>query len=335
MLDIIIPSYNNEKGLYDTLFSLGTRNFDFQVTIIDDCSTIKIDYDKIIKIFEQFYPIQVLYNETNIGPGNTRQKGINSTTNDYILFIDCGDLITAPSLLKIYTSFFEQAPQLDYITPACYIEWDDGTTHLLGWMNNRMAGKFYRRNFLKKNKIKFNPDCSYINEDVTFNKECRLICKLKYNDANIFTTDDRPLITATYDHNSITKSNDEAYFFEKQNYGATQGILYLIQELTKNHGITLKELKEEIYEIFVYMYMSYLNCITTKPQFAQKSFEDILPFYRKYASFIKQDEQALAYKHAELLIQACQNFEPFAYNLNIITLKDFIKELDKEIIKNG
>ena len=51
MLDIIIPSYNDEKGLYTTLFSLGTMNYDWQVIIIDDASTVEINFDKIQELF--------------------------------------------------------------------------------------------------------------------------------------------------------------------------------------------------------------------------------------------------------------------------------------------
>jgi len=48
-LDIIIPHYNNVKGLRDTLNSV---NYGVAtITVIDDCSTKKDGYEKLKKDF--------------------------------------------------------------------------------------------------------------------------------------------------------------------------------------------------------------------------------------------------------------------------------------------
>ena len=68
-MDLIIPSYKDKKGLYETLFSIGLDK-DIYVTVVDDCSGEK--YDDIISWFNQFFPIQVLYMPKNGGPGAAR-----------------------------------------------------------------------------------------------------------------------------------------------------------------------------------------------------------------------------------------------------------------------
>lgn len=122
ILDIIILSYNDELGLYNTLMSLGTQVQDCLITIIDDASKQFINYTKILNIFKEFYPINFIQNEQNIGAESTRQKAFEQTFNEFILFIDGGDIIISPTLINYYTNLLKNNQNIDLILPACYAE---------------------------------------------------------------------------------------------------------------------------------------------------------------------------------------------------------------------
>lgn len=62
-LNLLIPVYNNYKGLVATISSLNLSNYfkdNLYITVINDCSTDKEDYNKIKELFANFYNIEVL-----------------------------------------------------------------------------------------------------------------------------------------------------------------------------------------------------------------------------------------------------------------------------------
>lgn len=83
MIDLIIPYYKNIAGLTATLLSI---NYDvFQVTIVDDGSNSAFD-------LANTFNCKLIWLEENHGPGYARQVGIDYTKNDFIMFIDAGDI---------------------------------------------------------------------------------------------------------------------------------------------------------------------------------------------------------------------------------------------------
>jgi len=96
ILDIIIPMYNTPKEyITRALNSINKqKGIDFKsigVIIIDDCST-KIKYKK--SWFKQSFPkLQITYiiNKENVGPGVSRQNGIDISEAKYITFLDSDD----------------------------------------------------------------------------------------------------------------------------------------------------------------------------------------------------------------------------------------------------
>lgn len=154
-------------------------------------------------------------------------------------------------------------------------------------MNNKMDGKIYRRSFLENNKLKF---CPYFNGDIYFNIECKLISAYLYNNENIYQSNENPLIVSTYNHNSITKQDNEVAIFRDQNYGAGRGEDFIITELQKNLNMPLNFLSQEIRECFVYMYITYLNCFTERPEYTNTAFQDTLWFYKKYKDIINSNQ---------------------------------------------
>ncbi|MGB2629643.1 MAG: dolichyl-phosphate beta-glucosyltransferase [Candidatus Omnitrophota bacterium] len=97
LLSVIIPAYNEEKRLKNTLEGvsgyLSTQKYDFEIIIVDDGSD-----DRTFKIAEDFTKnnpskITVLRNEKNRGKGYSVKKGVLASKGEFVLFSDA-DLST-------------------------------------------------------------------------------------------------------------------------------------------------------------------------------------------------------------------------------------------------
>ena len=275
MIDIIIPSYNNEKGLFDTLFSIGTENFGQKVYIIDDCSTEEINYDRIVQIFEQFYHIEIIKLEKNIGPGMVRQKGIEITSSKYITFLDCGDkFLNDISLLKTL-NFLNEENNINVFAPQHLEEYPNLEFGIVYASNNRFHGKIFRRDFLEKYKISFCPEGSYSNEDIGFNFLCRWICE--YLDEGIIFEENLPYVIWKNDENSLTRKNDYSFFY-KNNKGLYLNIKHVFNHL-KKLGLTEDIFLSKIYYIFCNLYISFIGTVNKRPDCIEDSLFGIKNFY--------------------------------------------------------
>ena len=125
MLDIIIPSYNNESGLYLTLLSLGIIDVEHKIYIVDDCSSEKIDYNSVLEIFTRFHPIELIQLDENQGPGMARQIGFDKSSGDFVTFIDCGDEVVNSLFISQYITYLKENPGVDMISAPHFEERDN------------------------------------------------------------------------------------------------------------------------------------------------------------------------------------------------------------------
>lgn len=87
---VIIPLYNKENFIKNTLQSVLNQKFsDFEVLIVDDCST-----DNSLEIVNGFTDtrIKIIKNDKNKGLSAARNIGIKNSQSEYITFIDADDL---------------------------------------------------------------------------------------------------------------------------------------------------------------------------------------------------------------------------------------------------
>lgn len=279
-VDLIIPSYKDRKGLYSTLMSIGMVN-DVNVVIVDDCSGE--DYSEVIETFSLFFPIKVFKTSKNGGPGIARQFGVDHTFNEYIVFIDCGDVFTTPLALPLMINEMDLNPELNFISFAHYTEGDGGLT-VVDSSHNRIHGKIYRRNFLSKYNIRFNTDCPRANEDIGFNMNCRLIVdQLQYeNPDGIFAgANEEPTVIWRTNKSSITRQNDCAFYYKEQNNGLAHGAGFAIENARK-YGV-IEEICEHLkYDVFCALYFFHISTLNRRPEFEQESLEGCLYFYKKF-----------------------------------------------------
>ena len=169
MIDIIIPVYNARKTLELTLMSIKLQ------TIIDKINIYLIDdnsienYDELLNKYKDMN-INYLKLDKNVGPGQARQKGLEISNGEYILFIDSDDLFyDSDSIKNLYEEIIKG---YDYVIGITYEE----KRQIEIYNSSDLHGKIYRRKFLEDNSISFNK--TRIHEDNYFNNLV-LLCNPK------------------------------------------------------------------------------------------------------------------------------------------------------------
>ena len=103
---IIIPLFNKEFYIRNTINSVLAQSYNnFELIIVDDCSTDN-SYN-IVKNFDDVR-IRLFRNDQNRGVGFTRNKGIELSTGDYIIFLDADDEFIHEDLLERLSIFIEK-----------------------------------------------------------------------------------------------------------------------------------------------------------------------------------------------------------------------------------
>jgi glycosyltransferase involved in cell wall biosynthesis len=95
LISVIIPAYNAEKTIHETIKSVLNQAFsDFELIIINDGSQ-----DSTLEIVSTIQDPRVkVYSYSNAGLSATRNRGISLAKGEYISFIDADDLWTVDKL---------------------------------------------------------------------------------------------------------------------------------------------------------------------------------------------------------------------------------------------
>ncbi len=91
-ISVIIPNFNGFAYSDKCFRALENQTFkDFEVCVVDDCSTDG-SYHELIEYAKQSpLSIKVIRSEKNLGPGHSRKVGIESTESEWIAFCDIDD----------------------------------------------------------------------------------------------------------------------------------------------------------------------------------------------------------------------------------------------------
>ncbi|MEE0945900.1 MAG: glycosyltransferase [Acutalibacteraceae bacterium] len=124
LLSIIMPVYNSEKYLTDTLNSLLSQDYtEIEVICVNDCSTDgSLD---ILREFEQKDSrIKCISLKENIGAGKARNEGIKCCVGAYIAFLDADDQVL-PHIYKEAVSLIEKSGAEQVVWGAVEEHFDD------------------------------------------------------------------------------------------------------------------------------------------------------------------------------------------------------------------
>lgn len=271
-LDIIIPTYNDKKGLIRTLDSIYPYQYS-DITVIDDAS--QPSYKEEIL---QLYPyVNFIRKEINEGPGMARQLGMQLTHNPYIMFIDTDDYLLPGCIDLIQHKITENT------MPDLYLwRWlNEETNQFSSEWNPLMHGWVYKREFLEIYNVNFCAESSYSNEDIGFNHICDMIIKHigSYDNTVHKLFCETPVYMYTYNKNSITHANKKEFLYTKQTRGLMLNGLHIIKNGIKNH-ICEEVFYNEISNIMIGLYEDFLRCLK-RPDTIQENWKNIQHFYKE------------------------------------------------------
>ena len=193
-VSIVMPMYNSEKYIADTLENVLAQTFqNYEVILVNDCST-----DDSRPIAENYLEkfggrLNIYDNEKNLGVSASRNRGLIFSRGEYIFFVDADDIITPNALEDLYwlaknfdvdfvhgterNNLSEDAKKITREIPAPQIIPDDIilVENDLNWridsiMNFRFKSgswrKFVKRNFLLENNLFFQEDVRFAEDHI-------------------------------------------------------------------------------------------------------------------------------------------------------------------------
>lgn len=213
---VVIPLYNKENFIKNTIQSVLNQTFqDFEITIVEDCST-----DNSKSVVEKIVSdkIKIIQHPDNKGLSVSRNTGIKSASSEYITFLDADDLWKPTYLEKILdlikkfpeaklfaTNYEEIYPNNKIFLP---------TTKLISTENDLIVDDFYTvclsqniycPSSLCVKKTAFDR-ADFYNENVTFGEDIDFNIRANFSNKLAYSKD--PLVSyIIYSENQITNSS--------------------------------------------------------------------------------------------------------------------------------
>lgn len=102
LISVIIPVYNSEKYILETLISIEGQTFkNYEVIIVDDGSTDN-SYNIVKNNITKMFPNAYLLNQENQGATRARINGVQRSHGQYLLFLDSDDYIQPTFMEKTF-----------------------------------------------------------------------------------------------------------------------------------------------------------------------------------------------------------------------------------------
>lgn len=118
-LSVVIPAYNASRVLPEAIDSILGQSFgDFEVIVIDDCSTDGT-WDVIQDYARRDSRVLPHRNEKNLGIAGNRNKGVSLCRGKYLAWQDADD-VSLPDRLRTQFEFLESHPEVGIV--GGYIE---------------------------------------------------------------------------------------------------------------------------------------------------------------------------------------------------------------------
>lgn len=234
-LSIVVPCFENKDILKFGLPSIERQSIkDFEVILIDDQSSNDLYQEITDYVNSDTCPIRnqvrIYRNDVNLGPGATRNRGIDLAKGKYILFLDADDYLK-DNAIEILKDNNDNKDMVFYdferIVGQKTIKYkgisdkraETSARDVLGTENFSTWCKIYKRDFLLRNQLRM-PDL-LLGEDYVFTKLAMMNCtEISYVHEIIYVARDTT--------GSLTKKNplgefaDEQYSYIERNWPLNQ-----------------------------------------------------------------------------------------------------------------
>lgn len=203
-ISIIVAAYNSEKTIIRCIESLINQSLkELEIILVDDNSTDSTY--SIMKKYQQQYPSRIILLSINkskvaYGPGEARNEGLKKAQGTYVGFVDSDDWVDSSLFAAAYQNAIKENADIaifgvkdEFTNNLCskirYTYEQNTINHIyalnmLCRLNNNdryispmVCQKIYRKDFLTRNDICFEPNSFY--EDDQFSFYCFLHdCKI-------------------------------------------------------------------------------------------------------------------------------------------------------------
>ncbi len=189
LVSVIVPAYNGEKFIAQTLESIINQDYkNLEIILVDDVSTdntVEVSRKILENSGRQF---QIIKRTVNGHQSAARNTGLDAANGDYVIFFDHDDLAEKNFVSSLYKEIEDKNADLVFCRYTHYIKSEDRHNRNLSWQPKnplpspidylkayaRQKISFqtvwnfiFRKSFLDRNKLRF-PEDSYIAEDIEF-----------------------------------------------------------------------------------------------------------------------------------------------------------------------
>lgn len=163
MISVVIPLYNKEASIKQTLMSVLSQSYqDFEVVIVDDGST-----DNSVAKVEEIQDSRIrLIRQENGGPSKARNTGVKNAKGEWILFLDADDEML-PEALEFFSEKIQKNADADMFlgevivnngkTEHLAVEYKEGVvsnpfkSHVFGRLYQCSGTTVYRKTIVEEN----------------------------------------------------------------------------------------------------------------------------------------------------------------------------------------
>ena len=246
MVEVGIPVYKAKDTLPNALNSLvaQTRTH-FIVCLSIDCDGE--NYTDIIATYRaRGLKIRVIDAKENGGPGIARQRIIDTTQCDYLMFMDADDMLMPQAVKNLYDAI--RYSDMDILRSSFVREETHKSDQIIPWSVDTitwMHGKIYKVAYLRNNNIRFIPEIR-TDEDAYFNL-------IAWN-----STEKRGEIQdITYlwrdNKNSITRSKNAVEYFKNTYLNYVFGQVEALKRIYQiRHGMNHALVTQTILNLYTY-----------------------------------------------------------------------------------
>ena len=297
MLDIIIPSYNDLKGLQNSLASFGpfVDSNKVHVHIVDDASTTitKEDYLKLQTQYEYLNPV-IYYLPENKGPGYARQYGIDHTTSPYIFCLDCGNVFSSVLIIPTFLDWIRDEPEIAYFGMFYTCE-DSKQNFTVCKRISEFHGALLKRQFLLDWNLKIPTQYSYSLEDTSFFFFVFNIAEFLH----IYKFQDIMPVVRTYNEQSLTNKEQYDFYFKYLIPGYLYNTLQLYHNVIYPDGFNKRDILLHLLAVLFYFLNSTRNY---KLEYFEQYQSDVHLFFEQYIAPLEDTDYDCLFQH--IIVQA-------------------------------
>lgn len=211
-LEIILPMYREDiETIAPMLSSINNQvactPSDYLLTLVNDCGPTTVTEEDVKKYLWKF-DFQILKTPENGGPGVARQFGIDKSKAEYVMLGDCDDMLQNNMVFHFFENqLYKDQPDFAHTKWFAY-HYQPKLGNVIQPMNPEFTwffGKFYKREFLEKYKIR-EDDRLRVHEEIQ-------IVRLAPHYSTNGKFYDFPTYIWCTSEGSITRRNDQEYAY--------------------------------------------------------------------------------------------------------------------------